>query len=245
MTKINMADRDIARLRGVAPALVAQERAQREAEAHGPFDAVAFEPGSGVVEAPAFAWPSDEDVAQMEAWVGDRKIEPDHLIRFAVRLSPPKLPTSEAVHQAATAALEHLKSPTVAQAKAAIEQALGELLIGPIDVLLPDNPPARRPDECLAYPSLAPHAPDPERLTTLAAVHALAEQLWREHNPAGRVVVDSATHEGERWTLVRCSLGAWSQDVLVEVAPTRGQVDLAVGRCWREVSDRVARGWRP
>jgi hypothetical protein len=241
--KINMADRDIARRYGVPPALVAQERAQREAEAHGPFDAVAFEPGSGVVEAPAFAWPSDEDVAQMEAWVGDRKIEPGHLIRFAVRLSPPKLPTSEAVHQAATAALEHLKSPTVAQAKAAIEQALGELLIGPIDVLLPDNPPARRPEECLAYPPLAPYAPDPERLTTLAAVHALAEELWREHNPAGRVVVDRVSRGPG--TLVRFELGAWASESLLQREPSPEDVRGACDGAWRAASDSIARRWRP
>jgi hypothetical protein len=174
MIKINMADRDIARLRGVAPALVAQERAQREAEAHDPFDAVAFEPGSGVVEAPApaFAWPSDEGLA--------------------------------------------------------------------------------------AYPPLASHAPDPERLTTLAAVHALAEQLWREHNPAGRVVVDriqrekffaangiaSADGTGPA-TFVKFELGVGSADTMLPLEPTAEEVATGVGQAWAIVSDQVARRWRP
>jgi hypothetical protein len=170
MMKINMADRDIARLRGVAPAQVAQERAQREAEAHDPFDAGAFEPGSGVVEAPAFAWPSVEDLA--------------------------------------------------------------------------------------AYPPLAPHAPDPERLTTLAAVHALAEQLWRERNPAGRVVVDRIQREkffaangiasvGETGpaTLIAFDLGAGSADTMLPPEPTAVEVAAGVGQAWAIVSDQLARGW--
>lgn len=91
--------------------------------------------------------------------------------------------------------------------------------------------------------------PEPARLT-LAEVHALAERLWRERNPAGRVVVDQVSRRGHGaaqllQTFLRCELDTAWAEVLFSVDPTEQQVADAIVQAWERVSDTIARGWRP
>lgn len=101
-----------------------------------------------------------------------------------------------------------------------------------------------------AYPTINP-VPDPaSRLRSLEAVRAMAERLWQECHPAGRVVVDRVV-KCQRWphdeprTLLVAELGEVRAELLIAEAPPPDEVEGAIEELWRGVSDVVARGWRP
>lgn len=97
----------------------------------------------------------------------------------------------------------------------------------------------------LTWPPIVPREPHPERLTTLAAVQACAEERWREHHPAGTVVVDRATTTYGDGTLLRFDLGPWSAESVHRAGLSAQQVRVAADEAWRIVSNTVAKGWRP
>jgi hypothetical protein len=89
-----------------------------------------------------------------------------------------------------------------------------------------------------------------EPLTTLEAVWSFAERLWQEKNPHGRALVDRVTR-CKRWpsdvprTLLVVELGDIRCEQLLSEHPRTGEVEAMIEEAWREVSDKIARGWKP